>query len=203
MALDFPARDTEERGYAAQIDIVKGISLYDRAGAGVLPYPTGDRPGEEHCAWGFVCEATRQWTAGVDRARAEIKAAAKQELLDSESPLLGDQARQAMVTGRQHWRNRLSGFVGVVDALTERGVRVEEIKALPTTFIRWEVGGTYRHRTMIVCDTEAVRALGVTGGDKGMSPQGGREVRQLFGCSSRSRSGVIFHPNGIEIFSDQ
>ena len=102
-----------------------------------------------------------------------------------------------------NWRANLSGWFGATKELLRRGVRVSGIHSLKTEFIRWEVGGTYRHRTLLVCDsTKARQILEGVPADR-MSPQGGQMVRNLFGCTSKSRAGFIINDEGIEIFADQ
>lgn len=102
-----------------------------------------------------------------------------------------------------NWRGNLSGWYVAVKGLLRQGVAVTDIRSLKTDFVRWEVGGTYRHRTLIVCDIAKARSLLEGVPSDRMSPQGGSTVRALFGCTSKSRAGFVINSEGIEIYADQ
>lgn len=100
-----------------------------------------------------------------------------------------------------NWRRTLSGWPAVGRKLANLGLAVTEIAHRSTHFIRWEVGGTYRHRTFF----RAVDAETAWNGStrEGMAPQGGAIVRALFGCTDKSRAGIKFEPEGVECYADQ
>ncbi|KKU67197.1 MAG: hypothetical protein UX89_C0017G0022 [Parcubacteria group bacterium GW2011_GWA2_47_16] len=117
----------------------------------------------------------------------------------------GEKAAQQMAkfASYPNWRANLAGWFGNTKELLRRGVRVEEIRSLPTSFQGWAVGGTYRHRSLLVCDpTEVRRVLEGVPSDR-MSPQGGAEKRALFGSTNQSRAGYIITDTGVEIYADQ
>jgi hypothetical protein len=111
--------------------------------------------------------------------------------------------RMAGFAACPNWRANLSGWFGMTKWLLKRGVAVKAVQSLGTSFVRWEVGGTYRHRSLIMCDPEKARQLLEGVPSDRMSPQGGPVVRNLFGCTEKSRAGFIFHPDGVEVYADQ
>lgn len=138
------------------------------------------------------------------RSRQERKTAARAEIVRR---LAAAYARKgwatpeaAEVVAKGHfadWRNKLSGWFAAARELMSAGVKVDGIEHLRTEFVRWEVGGTYRHRTLIRCDASALPAEGDRVASRGAA------VDALFGRGSSSRRGWVVRPEGVEVYSDQ
>jgi hypothetical protein len=93
---------------------------------------------------------------------------------------------------------RLGYWIGLAKQvalmLWERGTDFFEVRNLPTRFVQWEVGGTYRHSVLLV-------------GAHGMDEQGGHYrpgwIGAAFGRGSNSFSGVYDTPEGLVVYQDQ
>lgn len=85
-----------------------------------------------------------------------------------------------------------------VDVAESTGAKVAGWQDMETEFVRWEVGGTYRHRARVQFDREI---------DYGHREGGHYRpglMGQLFGRGRSSKSGVMqVAPNILEIFQDQ
>jgi hypothetical protein len=101
------------------------------------------------------------------------------------------------------WRQTLSGWPSLVGILAHSGVRVDGVDQLPTEFVPWEFGGTYRHRSFVRCDGRAAERAWDGAPREGVASQGGTVIRRVFGSTARSRAGVVFHPDGVEVYQDQ